>query len=133
VKRLIFALGLAASIAGCGGGDDDNPGDGDGPTATATGTGQVAGATTPAGAAATSPSPSPTQAAQMYTVAVGDTLWDIAVRFDTTVEELVRLNNLPDAESLAIGQQLLVSGPAAPATTSPSPAATGTPPATATP
>ena len=71
----------------------------------------------------------------MYTVAVGDTLWDIAVRFDTTVDELVRLNNLPDAESLAIGQELKVSGPASTATASasPSPAATGTPPATATP
>jgi len=42
-----------------------------------------------------------------YTVVAGDSLWSIANRFNTTVEELKRINNLT-SNILSIGQQLLI-------------------------
>jgi hypothetical protein len=45
---------------------------------------------------------------QTYVVQSGDTLWDIAQRFETTVEALVEANGLEDAADLTIGQQLTI-------------------------
>ncbi len=42
-----------------------------------------------------------------YTVQKGDTLYSIAAKFNTTVPELKRLNNL-NTDSLAIGQDLII-------------------------
>lgn len=56
------------------------------------------------------PTPEPPR---KYSVAAGDTLLGIALRHDTTVDELMRLNGLTDASSLSIGQELLVAAPAA--------------------
>ncbi|SDA41285.1 LysM domain-containing protein [Lachnospiraceae bacterium G11] len=39
-----------------------------------------------------------------YTVISGETLWGIAMRLGTTVEELVRLNNIPNPDRIDIGQ-----------------------------
>jgi murein DD-endopeptidase MepM/ murein hydrolase activator NlpD len=47
-------------------------------------------------------------ATMIYTVQPGDTLFSIARRFGTTVEELVELNNLADPRVIRVGQQLLV-------------------------
>ena len=44
-----------------------------------------------------------------HTVVAGDTLFSLANRFNTTVEELMRINNLTST-SLSIGQQLLIPG-----------------------
>ena len=44
-----------------------------------------------------------------YIVRSGDTLWSIANKFSTTVDEIKRLNNLAN-NSLTIGQQLIISG-----------------------
>lgn len=44
----------------------------------------------------------------VYIVQAGDSLWSIAHRFGTTVDELIRINNLTDS-ILSIGQQLLIS------------------------
>jgi LysM repeat protein len=66
-----------------------------------------------------------------YRVEAGDTLLGIANRFDTTVEAIVRRNNLPNASDLKIGQDLIVPtnavvvATAVPVTT-PTPAATAT-------
>ena len=45
-----------------------------------------------------------------YTVKSGDTLWDIAQRHNTTVDELVALNNIPDRDLIYPGQQIIIPG-----------------------
>jgi hypothetical protein len=77
------------------------------------GTSQVAGATGSPSAAATtspSPSPSPTPDASTYVVQAGDTLSQIAQRFNVTLDELIAANeeNLPDPNNLQIGDELII-------------------------
>lgn len=43
-----------------------------------------------------------------YTVKKGDALWKIAQQFNTTVDELVKLNNLKNPDKLEIGQVLII-------------------------
>lgn len=43
-----------------------------------------------------------------YTVVSGDTLFKIATRYNTTVAALVELNNIPNPDSLAVGDEILV-------------------------
>jgi LysM repeat protein len=43
-----------------------------------------------------------------YTVVQGDTLERIAQRYGTTVDALVGMNNLPDRNSLRVGQKLII-------------------------
>ena len=45
---------------------------------------------------------------ETYIVQSGDTLWDIAVRFDTTVAAIVAANRLADESDIAIGQELTI-------------------------
>jgi LysM repeat protein len=61
-------------------------------------------------------------AAGTYTVQKGDTLGKIALRYGTTVAELLRLNGLTNPDVLAIGQTLKVPGGSGAA-----PASVGTP------
>lgn len=63
----------------------------------------------------------PTQALRMYQVLPGDTLGDIANRFDVSVDDLLELNGLSDANQLGSGQVLFIpldSTPALPPATS---------------
>lgn len=62
----------------------------------------------PSGAA--TPTPAGGQTWHYYTVVRGDTLYSIATRFNTTVEELQRLNGLTDS-TIFPGQKLKVPGP----------------------
>jgi LysM repeat protein len=61
------------------------------------------------------PTPRPTQRPsptfRTYVVKSGDTLSAIAARYDTTVQAIVDLNNLPDANRLSVGQVLLIPHP----------------------
>lgn len=58
------------------------------------------------------PTPLPAQGYINYKVKWGDTLESIAYRFGTTVEELVRINNLTNPNLIYIGQILKVPGTA---------------------
>ena len=50
----------------------------------------------------------PPSGATTYTVQRGDTLSEIAARFGTTVNELVRLNNIADRDRIYPGQVLII-------------------------
>jgi len=78
-----------------------------------------------AGSSVGTPTPNPTPVGhepgagtELYTVGRGQTLGWIALRFGCTVEEIVALNALADANSVFAGQQLLI--PVTPSRTSPS-------------
>lgn len=65
------------------------------------------------GGAVVTPQPADTPAAGAagtYVVESGDTLWDIAERFGTSVEALVEANGLEDPADLTIGQELAIPG-----------------------
>lgn len=53
-------------------------------------------------------SPSPTVAPVTYTVKSGDSPLSIAIEFDTSVELIMRANNIFDPRSLQIGQELVI-------------------------
>lgn len=50
--------------------------------------------------------------ATTYTVVKGDTLSEIAVRYNTTVANLVKLNDITDPDYIVVGQVLTISGSA---------------------
>lgn len=43
-----------------------------------------------------------------YTVKLGDTLSELAIRFDTTIESLVKLNNISNPNLIYVGQRLRI-------------------------
>jgi len=45
----------------------------------------------------------------VYKVKTGDTLWNIAKRFNTTVEKIVKDNGLEDADTIGLSQSLIIS------------------------
>lgn len=45
----------------------------------------------------------------VYTVEDGDTVWDIASKFDSSVDEILALNNMGEEDILNIGDEILVS------------------------
>jgi LysM repeat protein len=49
----------------------------------------------------------------MYTVKSGDTLLDLAIRFDTTTEAISTLNNISEEDLLQLGQTLILPTPVA--------------------
>ncbi len=65
----------------------------------------------PSSAASPSPSPSPTPTAaptpQRYRVVAGDTLYDLAIRFETTIRAIKRANDLT-SDDIDVGQVLLI-------------------------
>ena len=54
----------------------------------------------------------PTGMIQEYTISTGDTLSAIARNYDTSVDNLVKLNSLSDPNSISVGQSLTVPGDA---------------------
>ncbi|MDX1416310.1 MAG: M14 family zinc carboxypeptidase [Candidatus Promineifilaceae bacterium] len=52
--------------------------------------------------------PSPTATVIIYTVQESDTLWDIAVQFELSMDEILSVNNLSDGSHLQIGQKLII-------------------------
>jgi len=45
---------------------------------------------------------------ESYVIQDGDTLWDIASRYDTTVEAIVEANGLANPEDLQVGQEIVI-------------------------
>jgi len=97
------------------------------PTVTETITGTVTPTQTTAPTSTPTPVPSPV-ADNVYVVQPNDNLTAIANQFDTTVNELVALNNIADPNVLFVGQELLLPTP----TVSPTITATATATVTAT-
>jgi hypothetical protein len=54
------------------------------------------------------PTATVTPETSIYTVKAGDTLGGIAVRYDISVKDLMRLNKLGDGDILTVGQKLRV-------------------------
>jgi LysM repeat protein len=52
--------------------------------------------------------PTPPAALLTYTVKSGDTLWDLAVRYHTTIKAIQELNNLAPNATLHVGQKLKI-------------------------
>ena len=101
-------------------------------SASGTNTPSGQGVSTAAASAAVSPNPtvksSPIGNVEEYQVEYGDTLGIISDRFDVPVEELMRINQLSDPDSLSVGMVLYIPvTPAAVPTQTPAPA-TNTPP-----
>src|SRR5690606_16659515 len=55
--------------------------------------------------------PTPRQDADEYVVQFGDTLGDIALRYGISVQALMQANNMADANTLAVGQVLMIPAP----------------------
>lgn len=62
----------------------------------------------PSGTPPVTPSPTPAPAGQHYTVKSGDTLGQIATRFNTTVQAIAAANNIADPRLIRIGQVLII-------------------------
>lgn len=120
---------IAALAPACGGGSTLQPPDAQG-TAVGTATPYARPPApiivTPAGAAGGGGATGPVARETAYKVEAGDTLLAIANRFETTVEAIVRRNNLANAAEIRIGQELVIP-------TGPAPAAAATPATTARP
>ncbi|RME81081.1 MAG: LysM peptidoglycan-binding domain-containing protein, partial [Caldilineae bacterium] len=56
------------------------------------------------------PTPTPKPKLFTYTVKAGDTLYSIARKYDITVEDILRYNNLQDPNNLRVGQELQIPG-----------------------
>lgn len=44
----------------------------------------------------------------IYTVVAGDSLWKISIKFDTTINNLVKWNQISPSDSLSIGKELVI-------------------------
>lgn len=44
----------------------------------------------------------------IYIVKAGDTLWSIAKRYKTSVDKIIKTNNIMDPDKLEIGQKILI-------------------------
>ncbi len=46
----------------------------------------------------------------IYAVDKGDTLWELAKKFNTTIDELIKINSIENPDYLEIGQKLIIPG-----------------------
>ena len=62
----------------------------------------------PASAGSAAGPPAPPPARRSHTIAPGDNLWSLARRWDTTVEEIVRVNRIADQRLIRTGDTLII-------------------------
>ena len=46
----------------------------------------------------------------IYVVNVGDTLWELAKKYNTTIDSLIKINELEGSESLTVGKKIIIPG-----------------------
>lgn len=46
----------------------------------------------------------------IYIISEGDTLWNLAKKYSTTVDEIVRINEIEDPNFLMAGEKILIPG-----------------------
>ena len=46
----------------------------------------------------------------IYAVQTGDTLWKIAKKYYTTIDEIIRVNNLENSGNIEIGKKIIIPG-----------------------
>ena len=46
----------------------------------------------------------------IYVVNKGDTLWNLAKKYNTTIDSLVKINELEGNENITAGQKLIIPG-----------------------
>jgi LysM repeat protein len=46
----------------------------------------------------------------IYVVGAGDTFWDLAKKYNTTVADLIKINKIEDTEHIELGQKLIIPG-----------------------
>ncbi len=63
------------------------------------------------------PTPKPTATPVTYQILPGDTLGQVAQRYDTTANTLAQLNNIPNVHQIDVGQVLLIPSPIPPTAT----------------
>jgi polysaccharide biosynthesis protein PslG len=107
------------------------------PTATAQSTASATSEATAEATATTTATPESTASATAaptseaipatYTVQPGDNLYRISVKFHTTMQAIMQLNNLPNPNVVYVGQVLKIPGGTGAAPGTPVPGATGTP------
>ncbi len=47
---------------------------------------------------------------KIYVVNKGDTLWELAKKFNTTIDELVNINEMDSTDSLSVGKKIIIPG-----------------------
>ncbi|MCG3209960.1 MAG: hypothetical protein FOGNACKC_03589 [Anaerolineae bacterium] len=65
------------------------------------------------------PSATPEPTPQTYAIKEGDTLLDVAIQYNTTVEDILAANGITEDDFLQIGQELVIPVPTATATPNP--------------
>jgi len=57
---------------------------------------------------ATEALPTPTRSSTTHTVRAGETLLQIALLYDTTIDAIIDANNIDDADLIRVGQELVI-------------------------
>lgn len=46
----------------------------------------------------------------IYVIGKGDTFWNLAKKYNTTVDDLIKINKIEDPEHIEEGQKLIIPG-----------------------
>lgn len=106
-RWIVWAIVLGVLVAACDGGGEVQVVDSPPPAPAATET-PVQASDAPASDPTAQSQESPEGGQRRYTVRSGDTLFEIARQFGTTVEAIVEANDIDDPDVIDIGQELVI-------------------------